>query len=220
MLIVGRGKLAQELLAGLDGTRISRVVRWDEWDSLEGDKYMVVHAGSGRELDDVMEFCSRNGSVLLDLSTGEAKLPLTVKFPMIICPNVNMQMIYFMAMVKHASRYFKGQDIEILESHQASKSTKPATAVYLAKSLSVPEAEIKSERDPKVQKEVLGIPPSFLDRHAFHQILIRNPEVEIKLETRVLGKSAYASGLAKIIDIVAGRKLEPGYYDIVDLVTL
>ncbi len=48
--------------------------------------------------------------------------------------------------------------------------------------------------------------------------MIKNPEVEIRLETRVLGKSAYASGLAKVIDIVDRRKLAPGYYDIVDLV--
>ena len=73
-------------------------------------------------------------------------------------------MIYFMAMVKHASRYFRGQAIRISESHQASKNTKPGTAIYLAKSLGIPETEIRSERDPKVQNEVLGIPSSLLDR--------------------------------------------------------
>lgn len=52
----------------------------------------------------------------------------------------------------------------------------------------------------------------------FIEIVIKNQEVEIRLETRVLGKSAYASGLAKVIDIVARRKLDPDYYDIVDLV--
>ena len=218
ILIVGRGKLAGELLQGLGGPTISRVVRWDERDSQEGDRYMVIHAGSGRELNDVIEFCSVTESVLLDLSTGDSQFPVTTKFPVVICPNVNVQMIYFMAMVKHASRYFRGQDIRISESHQASKSTKPGTAIYLAKSLGIPETEIRSERDPKVQNEVLGIPSSFLDRHAYHEVVIRNPEVEIRLETRVLGKSAYASGLAKVIDIVAGRKLDPGYYDIVDLV--
>lgn len=218
ILIVGRGKLAEELLHGLGSPTISRVVRWDERDSQEGDRYIVIHAGSGRELNDVIGFCSVTGSILLDLSTGDSQFPVTTKFPVVICPNVNVQMLYFMAMVKHSSRYFRGQDIKIAESHQASKSTKPGTAIYLAKSLCIPETEIRSERDPKVQNEVLGIPSSFLDRHAYHEIVIRNPEVEIRLETRVLGKSAYASGLAKVIDIVARRKLDPGYYDIVDFV--
>jgi 4-hydroxy-tetrahydrodipicolinate reductase len=218
ILNVGRGKLAAELLQRLAGPTISRVFRWDERDSKIRDRYIVIHAGSGRELDSVIEFCSVTGSVLLDLSTGDSQLPVTIKFPVVICPNVNVQMLHFMAMVKLASKYFRGQDIRISESHQASKSTKPGTAIYLAKSLGIPETEIRSVRDPKVQNEVLGIPSSFLDRHAYQEIVIRNPEVEIRLETRVLGKSAYASGLAKVIDMVAKRKLDPGYYDIVDLI--
>ena len=218
ILIVGRGKLAEELLLGLTSPTISRVARWDERNSTEGDRYIIIHAGSGRELDDVIEFCSVTGSILLDLSSGESQFPVTTKFPVVICPNVNMQMLYFMAMVKNSSRFFQDQEIRISESHQASKITKPGTALHLAKSLNIPEAEISSERDPKVQNESLGIPSLFLDRHAYHEIVIKNKEVEIRLETKVLGKSAYASGLAKVIDIVVGQKLSPGYYDIVDLV--
>lgn len=218
ILIVGRGKLAEELLHGLDSPIISRVVRWDERDSCRDGRCIVVHAGSGRELGDVVEFCSATGFMLLDLSTGGSQFPATITFPVIICPNVNMQMLHFMAMVKQSSRYFQGQDIRIAESHQASKRTKPGTAIHLAKSLGIPETEIRSERDPKVQNEVLGIPSSFLDRHAYHEIVIRNPEVEIRLETRVLGKSAYASGLARVIEIVAESRLKPGFHDIVDLV--
>ena len=218
ILIVGRGKLAGELLHGLGSPKISRVVRWEERETLEDGRCIVVHAGSGRELGDVVEFCSATGSMLLDLSTGGSQFPATTTFPVIICPNVNMQMLCFMAMVKQSSRYFQGQDIRISESHQASKSTKPGTAIHLANSLGIPETEIRSERDPKVQNEVLGIPSSFLDRHAYHEIVIRNPEVEIRLETRVLGKSAYASGLAEVIEMVSERKLSPGYYDVVDLV--
>ncbi len=218
VLVVGRGKLAKELLHGLDSTSVARVVPWDERDSLGRKPCIIVHAGSGRQIDAVVEFCTRTGSVLLDLSTGESKLPDTTKFPVVICPNVNLQMLYFMAMVKRSSGYFIGQDIRISESHQASKSTKPGTAMYMAKSLGLPEKTIKSERDPKIQKEVIGIPSPFLDRHAYHQIVIRDAEVEIRLETRVLGKSAYASGLSKVIDIIARKRLDPGKYDIVDLV--
>lgn len=218
IIIVGRGKLAKELLEGLDSPNISSAVRWDERKSLGSERLIVVHAGSGRELDEVIKFCACTRTILLDLATGEASYPAKIKFPVVICPNVNMQMIYFMAMIKHSSRYFRGQNICISESHQASKKTKPGTAAYLAKSLGIPETEIYSERDPCIQTRDLGIPSLFLDRHAYHQIVIRNREVEIRMETKVLGKTAYASGLAKVIDIIARIKLNPGCHDIVDLV--
>jgi len=218
ILVVGRGKLAEELLQGLSSPSISCVLRWSERSSQTESRHIVVHAGSGRELGEVMDFCAATGSVLLDLSTGEPQRPTTTEFPVVICPNVNMQMLYFMALVKRAAKYFAGQNIAICESHQASKTSKPGTAIYLAKALGVPETEIRSERDPQVQEGVLGIPSAALDRHAYHEILIRSPEVEIRLETRVLGKTAYATGLAKVIDRVAKSRLVPGYYDIVDLV--
>ncbi len=219
ILIVGRGKLATELLNSLGSPSISRVVPWDERDTLDGGRCIVVHAGSGRELDDVVGFCSASGSIFLDLSTGDSRLPASSVFPIIICPNVNMQMLSFMAMIKQSSGYFRGQEIRITESHQAAKSTKPGTAIYLAKSLGIPEEKIRSVRDPQEQNEVLGIPAEFLDRHAYHEVVIASPEVEIRLQTRVLGKSAYACGLAKIIDFVSRCNLSPEHYDIVDLMT-
>jgi PAS domain S-box-containing protein len=71
---------------------------------------------------------------------------------------------------------------------------------------------------PKTQSEKMGIPPEYLDRHAFHEIIISDPEVEIRLQTRVLGKSAYASGLARLIELVSKERPGPGYHDVVDLV--
>ncbi len=37
------------------------------------------------------------------------------------------------------------------------------------------------------------------------------------MQTRVLGKSAYASGMARFIGIVSSRRPGPGCHDIVDL---
>jgi hypothetical protein len=218
VLIIGRGKLARELLEGLRGPAIERAVPWDERDSLGNVPCMVVHAGSGRELDDAVSYCTRTGSALLELSTAGSDFPAEVPFPVVICPNVNMEMLSFMAMLKQAGGYFRGLDIRITESHQASKKTSPGTAVHLARSLGVPEQDIRSERKPQVQHEVLGIPAEFLDRHAYHEISISSPEVAIRLETRVLGKSAYADGLAKVIGMVAQDGPGPGFHDVVDLV--
>ena len=217
VLIVGRGRLAAELLQGLKGLGIARVRPWEEREGAGSGPCMVVHAGSGRELDEVFDYCAKGGAVLLDLSTAGSRYPEPLAFPVVVCPNVNMPMLSFMAMVRQSAGLFRGLDIGISESHQASKKTSPGTAVHLARSLGVPEAAIRSERDPQVQREVLGIPEEFLDRHAYHEIVIRDGQAEIRMQTRVLGKSAYASGLARVVAIVSARRPGPGCHDIVDL---
>jgi hypothetical protein len=220
VLVVGRGKLANELLEGLFGDAISRVVRWEDRSETSPGSNIVVHAGSGRELADVIDYCTKTNSILFELSTADLAIPETINFPVIICPNVNLQVLYFMAMIKQFSRYFKGRKIRITESHQSSKKTKPGTAIYHAKSLGISECDIISERNPERQQNTIGIPMEHLDRHAYHQILISGPEVEIKLETKVLGKTAYAISLSEIITLVAKKELGPGHHDIVDIVVV
>ncbi len=219
VVIVGRGKLANELLEGLNGDAISRTVCWENRSTLSLDSRIVVHAGSGRELPEVIDYCSNTNILLFELSTADSMIPDNVDFPVIICPNVNLQMLRFMAMVRQAARYFRGRTIEITESHQATKKSKPGTAIYLANQLGVSESEIRSERDPERQQRIFGIPDEYLARHAYHKISITSPEAEITLETRVLGKTAYAASLSEIIGIVTQMDLGSGRHDIVDLVT-
>ena len=57
VVIVGRGKLANELMEGLNGDAISRTVSWDDRATLASDPRIVVHAGSGRELPEVIDYC-------------------------------------------------------------------------------------------------------------------------------------------------------------------
>ena len=113
VLVVGRGKLALELLHGLQGSSISGVLPWDERARPEKGRRMVVHAGSGRELDEVVDFCAAGGEILFELSTAGSRLPSQPAFPIVVCPNVNMQMLSFMAMTKQSAARFKGRDIEI-----------------------------------------------------------------------------------------------------------
>ena len=218
VLVVGRGKLANELMEGLNGDAISHTIRWDDRSTSVSDSRIVVHAGSGRELPEVIDYCTHTKTLLFELSTTDSVIPDMVEFPVIICPNVNLQMIRFMAMVRQASRYFKGQTIKITESHQATKKTKPGTAIYLANQLGVSESEIRSERNPERQQKIFGIPDEYLARHAYHKIAITSPEAEITLETRVLGKTAYATSLSEIIRIVTQMELGSGRHDILDLV--
>ena len=218
VLVVGRGKLANELLEGLSGDVISRTVRWEDRSEMSSGSNIVVHAGSGRELVDVIDYCTKTNSILFELSTAGFEISETINFPVIICPNVNLQMLRFMVMVRQASRYFKGQTIEITESHQATKKTKPGTAIYIANQLGVSESEIRSERNPERQQKIYGIPNEYLSRHAYHKIAITSPDAEITLETRVLGKTAYATSLSEIIYMVTQMDLRSGRHDIVNLV--
>jgi 4-hydroxy-tetrahydrodipicolinate reductase len=217
VFIVGNGKLARELLENLSGENISEVVQWKDRSSLQPERGVVVHAGSGRELPEVIDYCTGTGSILFELSTTGTPIPDTVCFPVVICPNVNILMLQFMAMIRQAAPLFRGYKIEIAESHQSSKKSKPGTAIYLAKTLGIPESDIRSERDPAVQNAEMGIPRQHLDRHAYHRIVISNQDTELKFETKVLGKTAYAASLSFIIDNISGMKLPAGHYDIVEL---
>lgn len=218
VLVAGHGKLAQEILEELKSPSVGGVIAWQNRGAGRSGRCMVVHAGSGRELGEIIEFCTATDSVLLELSTGETRLPDDPPFPAVICPNVNMQMLRFMAMIRHAAGYFSCSGITITESHQSSKNTKPGTALYLARAFGLSGQDIRSIRTASVQRDVLGIPEPFLDRHAYHEILIRDSDVEIRLESRVLGKTAYAAGLGAIIDMIARSGLCSGIHDVVDLV--
>lgn len=217
ILVVGRGKLAAELLGNLSGGAIARVLRWEDR-AIAGDApAMVAHAGSGRELPAALGFCAERRAPLFELSTAGTPIPADVSFPAVVCPNVNLQILRFMAMVKRFGPCFKDCRVQIAESHQASKKTRPGTALYLARSLGLDESAIASERDPRRQLAEIGIPPEHLDRHAWHRISISGDGVEIRLETRALGPTSYAAGFAEIVSRTAARPLPPGIHDAVDL---
>lgn len=219
VLIVGSGKLANELLTSLKSQNISVVLPWAKRDLVvpEGS-ILVVHAGSGRELDEVVSFCSRNNSTLIELSTSSNIDESRVSFPTIVCPNVNILMLKIMAMLEGYGSQFQEYDKTILESHQTTKTSKPGTAINFAESIGVKIQDIISVRDPKTQEHDLHIPPAFLSRHAYHKICISDSNVSISIETKVLGQAPYSSGLARIIEGLSGRTLEPGIHKVLELI--
>jgi dihydrodipicolinate reductase len=213
VLIVGSGKLATELLSGLSLTPPLVLGRWSK-DSAPKAPSVVVHAGSGREIDEVISYCSETGSTLIELSTGSKLEAAAPAFPVVLCPNVNILMLKFMAMVARSGSLFKGYPISITESHQAEKRSAPGTAIAIAESLGLSAGDVVSVRDPEVQRSVLQIPAEHLARHAAHSIVIEDGACRISLETRVYGASPYADGVTRIVAAVASRKLENRMYSI------
>jgi len=218
VLIVGSGKLAAELIENLKSPNIASVLPWSRRDEVPAGRSIVVHAGSGRELQNALTFCRSNNSILIELSTSGTAIGGTHPFPVIICPNVNILMVKFMAMLQSQGHLFREYPKTILESHQAAKTSAPGTAISIAQSLDVEPDRITSIRNPVVQENELGIPPDALSRHAYHRIVIGDENVSVTLETKAFGDAPYASGLARVIDSVSGRKLEPKAYDSVTLI--
>jgi len=218
VLIVGSGKLAMELIENLKAPNIASVLPWSRRDELPAGGKIVVHAGSGRELQSVVSFCVSNNSVLIELSTNGTALEGRHPFPVIICPNINILMVKFMTMLQSQGFLFRDYPKTILESHQATKTSAPGTAISIAQSLGMEPAQITSVRNPEVQENELGIPSADLSRHAYHRIVIGDENVSITFETKTFGQAPYASGLAKVIESVFGRELEPKTYNIVTLI--
>ncbi|KRD26971.1 dihydrodipicolinate reductase [Acidovorax sp. Root267] len=217
VIVVGSGKLARELLGALPSGDAGEVVPWAA-EGLPVEKSVVVHAGSGRELQAVSAFCASTQSPLVELSTGSALEHTTVGFPVILCPNTNLLMLKFMAMLERSGHLFRGYRIGLTESHQAQKSSVPGTAVSMAQALGLSPAEIRSVRDPEVQRGELQIPQEHLARHAYHQVLMEDGACSVKLETRVYGDAPYAAGVAHIVAVVRERPLENRRYSIMEFI--
>lgn len=217
VLIVGSGKLAAELLAGLSPDAPLAVRRWPGAPGA-GERSIVVHAGSGRELDEAIGYCRETGSILIELATGSKLAGAVPGFPVVLCPNTNILMLKFMNMLAKCGGLFKGYRIELTESHQSEKRSAPGTAIAIAESLGVAADAIVSVRDREVQLSALRIPPEHLGRHAMHSIVIEDGACRISLETRMYGASPYADGVAKIVSAAAAHPLEHRVYAIDEFV--
>jgi len=156
-IVVGAGRMAREILDGFRGPYAIEVAEWATASESAGPS-IVIHAGSGRELEDVVAFCERTNSTLVEVATGSAIENRAVPFPVVLCPNTNILMLKFMVMVARSSGLFKGCRIGLTESHQAAKTSTPGTAVGVAHSLGLPSDQIRSVRDPVEQAQVLGHP--------------------------------------------------------------
>lgn len=219
VLIVGSGKLATELLNDLTLESPHSVRRWSH-DSEADDSTVVVHAGSGRELDDVIAYCRNSGASLIELATGSKLENMSAAFPVVLCPNTNILMLKFMNMLAKSGKLFAGYHIEVTESHQAEKRSAPGTAIAIAQSLGLPATQVVSVRDPEVQRTALHIPAEHLSRHAVHFVAIEDGACRLSFETRVYGASPYADGVARIVSAIASRRLESRLYAIDEFIEL
>lgn len=217
VFVAGRGKLGSELLKSLTSNEGQAILPWHS-EPAANEKSIVIHAGSGRELQAISTFCSRTSSVLIELSTGSAIESVDVCFPVVLCPNTNILMLKFMHMLECSGSLFHGYDIKLTESHQASKNSVPGTAVSIANALNLSLDKIASVRDTAIQAGEFKIHEEHLGRHAFHQIKINDGSCQIEMESRVVGDSPYAHGVQKIVSAVMEQKLLNRIYSITEFI--
>ncbi|ADQ78932.1 hypothetical protein Palpr_0778 [Paludibacter propionicigenes WB4] len=218
IFVVGSGKLASAVLSLSTTYPSGEVLKWDsEYLSLP-EKVLLIHAGSGRQLNECFEFCSRTKSTLIELSTGLETEIMQPDFPLILCPNTSLLVLKMMSVLKANGHHFEGFDISITESHQAAKKTEPGTAYSFADSLKLSRDKVVSTRDTNIQEHKIGIPPAYLDKHAYHRIEIKDGNDEVVIETRVLGHDSYAKGVKAIIEAVSKQPLENRKYSVLELI--
>lgn len=178
----------------------------------------MVHAGSGRQLKECLAFCERTKSVFIELSTGLETEKMNPDFPLIICPNTSILLLKTLNMIKVNGGYFENYQISITESHQSTKTTEPGTAYAFANALKFPADKIISIRDTEIQRDKIGIPKEYLDKHAYHKIVFKDGRDEVTIETKVLGHDSYAHGVKTIVEAVLKHNLENKKYTILDLI--
>jgi len=220
IFVAGSGKLANTILSSGLSFQSCEILKWDTRYQTLDEKAIVVHAGSGRQLKECMEFCARTKSIFIELSTGLETETLQSDFPLIICPNTSILVLKTLNMLKTNGRNFENYSISITESHQSTKKTEPGTAYAFANSLKFPVDKIVSVRNPEIQQNEVGIPEEYLEKHAYHKIVIRDGNDEVTIETKVLGHDSYAKGVKLIIEAALINSLENRSYTVLDLIAV
>lgn len=216
--VAGSGKLANAILNSDLSFQSCEILKWDTRYQMLDEKVILVHAGSGRQLKECVEFCDRTKSIFIELSTGLETETLQPDFPLIICPNTSILVLKTLNMLKVNGRNFENYSVSITESHQSTKKTEPGTAYAFANALKFPVDKIVSVRNPEMQQNKIGIPEEYLGKHAYHKIVIKDGNDEITIETKVLGHDSYAKGVKMIIEAALINSLENKKYTVLDLI--
>ena len=216
VIIVGNGNLANSILENLakDHENID-LLKYDK-NIIADHNSIFIHVGSGREYRDSLDLAIRfNSSYIQAATENDIKMtrPLNKNVRFIHAPNLDINIIRLFCWLKKGKDLFENEPKSILESHQASKKSKPGTAYKFCDILQIQKENFKSIRDREYQQK-LNI--NNLDQHAYHRIEIGGMNSNIVIETKIEGLLSYVNGLYKIIGAL--DKLDFGCYEIEELV--
>jgi 4-hydroxy-tetrahydrodipicolinate reductase len=140
----------------------------------------------------------------------------------VIAPNMAKQIVGFQAMMEYGAKtfpdLFEGYTLSIKESHQQTKADTSGTAKAMVRyfnhmGLPFSEKDIEKIRDPRIQKDILGVPGEYLGGHGWHTYTIQSGDMTVKFEFthNVNGRDIYAKGTLDALvylneKILAGEK--------------
>lgn len=169
-------------------------------------------------------YCKHGLPFVMGTTGGDRQLLedtiLSSSISAVIAPNMAKQIVGFQAMMEYAAKtfpdLFKGYSLEIKESHQKGKADTSGTAKAMVRyfnSLGLPfaEKEITKERDPEIQKNVMGIPEEYLSGHGWHTYSLDSSDKTVHFEFthNVNGRDVYAVGTLDALIFLA-KKVEQG----------
>lgn len=208
LIIAGCGKMAEALFAFCQEFGIDHVP-FDPH-RFHIDRYVgrsvAVHLGSGRQLEKLHTYCANHSIPIIQGSTGQ-KLPDSLKTSIVDAPNLALPIVYMLGLIPDVHFRLESLGVPkctVRESHQATKTSLPGTAVKFAEGVKLEKSDILSVRDPKTQR-LLGVPEEHLGRHGYHWITWAFPDLEVEFVTKVKGLRPYAFGAATIArNLLAG----------------
>lgn len=143
--------------------------------------------------------------------------------PAVIAPNMAKQIVGLQAMLEYGANtfpgLFKGFTLEVKESHQQGKADTSGTAKALVACFNqlgtdFDIADIEKIREPKAQKEDLGVPEQYVEGHAWHTYTLKSPDgsAQFALTHNINGRQIYASGTFDAV-IFLKNKMDTNAFD-------
>lgn len=146
-------------------------------------------------------------------------LELTVKngaMPAVIAPNMAKQIVGLQAMLEYGANtfpgLFKGFTLQVTESHQQGKADTSGTAKALVACFNqlgtdFEISNIEKIRDPKIQKENLGVPEEYIGGHGWHTYTLKASDGSalFELKHNINGRQIYASGTFDAVVFLKNR---------------
>jgi 4-hydroxy-tetrahydrodipicolinate reductase len=151
----------------------------------------------------------------------------------VIAPNMAKQIVGFQAMLEYAAEtfpgLFSGYRLRVRESHQRGKADTSGTAKAVVQAFNrlgvdFDAAQIQMERDPKVQKEVWGVPEEYLTGHGWHTYTLDSADGTVRFEFthNVNGRQIYLPGILDAVVFLA-QKIAAGakgkVFSMIDVLT-
>lgn len=196
IIIVGCGKLAGAIVKKCDKETIPCSIYPEVF--TDTSDIVILHAGSGREQHEALEFAQIKFAPFIQLATDTDPIPnVNYNIPVLLVPNADMQNLRLYRILKDSlnKRSKNINCVKITESYQERKFGASEVAKFFLNTfrLNKIRTTLESVREPQKQLE-LGISQDFLNNHSYHKVTIDYFDHFVSYETKAYGLESYACG--------------------------